>query len=80
MADDVDLRVDQRLTDLDTKFHSAGGKVESLSAQIEILRRAVGKAEGLASGHLTTAVMVIRSLPSPHTIPILTPNRNLPMR
>lgn len=58
MADDVDLRVDQRLTDLDLKFHSAGGKVESLAAQIEHLRGAVANAEGLASGHLATALMV----------------------
>ncbi|KAK6840310.1 hypothetical protein PG995_016064 [Apiospora arundinis] len=57
MADDVDLRVDQRLTDLDLKFHSAGGKVESLAAQIEHLRGAVANAEGLASGHLATALM-----------------------
>ncbi|KAK7932642.1 hypothetical protein PG985_003354 [Apiospora marii] len=57
MGDDVDLRVDQRLSDLDTKFHAAGGKVESLSTQIEYLRRAVHNAEGLASGHLTTSLM-----------------------
>ncbi|KAK8068754.1 hypothetical protein PG994_005370 [Apiospora phragmitis] len=57
MADDVDLRVDQRLTDLDMKFHATGGKVDSLSTQIEYLRSAVANAEGLASGHLTTALM-----------------------
>ncbi|KAK8045593.1 nuclear membrane fusion protein kar5 [Apiospora rasikravindrae] len=57
MADDVDHRVDQRLSDLDMKFHAAGGKVESLSTQIEFLRSAVNNAEGLASGHLTTALM-----------------------
>ncbi|KAK7942435.1 t.t1.c1-like nuclear fusion protein [Apiospora aurea] len=57
MADDVDLRVDQRLSDLDMKFHTAGGKVESLSTQIDYLRNAVNNAEGLASGHLTTTLI-----------------------
>ncbi|KAK8097620.1 uncharacterized protein PG998_013106 [Apiospora kogelbergensis] len=57
MADDVGLRVDQRLTDLDLKFHTAGGKVESLSSRIEYLRSAVSNAGGIASGHLTTALM-----------------------